>query len=303
MKSKHLLSLKDLGAEGLEDVLQLAARFKKDRGTRMASRPLTGKSVALIFSKSSTRTRVSFEVGIYELGGHSMFFDKNDLQLGRGESMSDTAKVLSRYVHAVVIRYHDHEAVVELASHATVPVINALTDKYHPCQLLADLQTIREYHPNLRGVKVAFMGDADNNMAHSWMIAAMLSGIELRLGAPERYQPHPDFLATLSGPGKVTITGDPAAAVKDADYVYTDVWVSMGFEEETQEREKELRPYQVNAELLRRAAPKVKVMHCLPAYRGKEITAEVLDGPQSIIWDQAENRLHAQKAVLARLIG
>jgi len=298
----HLLSLKDLSNDDLLDILKLAARLKRERGQAGAAKPLAGKSLALIFSKSSTRTRVSFEVGIHELGGFSLFLDKNDLQLGRGESMADTARVLSRYVHGIIVRYHDHDGLVELAAHATVPVINALTDKYHPCQVLADLLTMQEHAGRLEGVKLAYLGDADNNMAHSLILGALKTGIELHIGAPPNYQPCPDFMAKLTGPGKVVIHEDPAAAVAGVDFLYTDVWVSMGFEAESEDRLRLLAPYQVNDALLRHAAPGAKVLHCLPAYRGKEITHEVLEGPASIVWDQAENRLHAQKAVLAMLV-
>ena len=303
MKGKHLLSLKDLDLGEITEILDLAAQLKRERGQSQAMRPLVGKSLALIFAKSSTRTRVSFEVGIHELGGHSLFLDKNDLQLGRGESMADTARVLSRYVHGIIVRYHDHEALVELASYASVPVINALTDKYHPCQVLADLQTIKERAGKLTGVKMAYLGDADNNMAHSLILGCVKTGMELHIGAPAAYQPSPDFMARIAGPGQVIIHEDPAAAVAGVDFLYTDVWVSMGFEGESAERLRLLQPYQVNDRLLQLAAPGAKVLHCLPAYRGKEITNEVLEGAASIVWDQAENRLHAQKAVLAKLVG
>ncbi len=299
---KHLLSLMDLNSAELLEILDYADELKHTRLWHGAPKPLDGQSVAMIFSKSSTRTRVSFEVGIYELGGNPMYFDKNALQLGRGEPISDTAQVLSRYVHAVVIRYHEHEDVKELARFSAVPVINALTNRFHPCQLLADLMTIREYGGQLDGVPVAYLGDGASNMALSWVIAARLAGIDLRIGAPVGYQPGEDLLGAGRGHGSVTVTDDAAAAVKGAQFVYTDVWVSMGFEAEAEQRLRDLQPYQVNAELLQLADPEARVMHCLPAYRGKEITGDVLDGEQSIVWDQAENRLHAQKAVLAKLV-
>ena len=302
MKAKHLLSLHALEPHELPDLLDLASQLKKRRGQADHPKPLAGKSIAMIFSKSSTRTRLSFQVGITELGGYSMFLDRNDLQLGRGESADDTARVLSRYVHGVVIRAHSHKEVEAFAEACDVPVINALTDLYHPCQLLADLLTIREYAGRLEGIKVAYLGDGANNMARSWAVAAALAGIELRIGAPDVYQIDDDTLTNLKGPGRVITTTDPQEAVANADFVYTDVWVSMGFEEEAEERLKILAPYQVNAKLMRYAAKDAKLMHCLPAYRGKEVSAEVLDGPNSIIWDEAENRLHAQKAVLQRLI-
>jgi ornithine carbamoyltransferase len=300
---KHLLSLFDFEREELLDILDLAARIKRERGTAGVAKPLAEKSIAMIFSKSSTRTRISFQVGIYELGGHSMFFDKNQLQLGRGESVSDTAQVLSRYAHGLVVRTHAHEELETFASVSAIPVINALTDRFHPCQLVADLQTIQERAGRLDGVKVAFLGDGASNMANSWAIAADLAGIDLTIGAPAGYQPADDIMSRLNGPGSVTVTDDPAAAARDADFIYTDVWVSMGFEDEAAERIATLQPYQVNDALLSVASDEVLVMHCLPAYRGKEITAEVLDGPRSIVWDEAENRLHAQKAIMWRLIG
>ncbi len=301
-KPKHLLSLQDFTEEELEDLLIFAAQLKTERSNINANKLLAGKTIAMIFSKASTRTRVSFQAGIYESGGNSLFLDHNDLQLGRGESMSDTARVLNRYIHAVVIRTYRHESLVEYAQHSTIPVINALTDKFHPCQLLADLLTIKENSNRLGGVKVAYLGDGTSNMAYSWAIAAKLSGIDLRIGAPLKFQPDNSFTESLSGKGDVIVTDDPQSAVRDADYIYTDVWVSMGFESEAEERLKLLTPYQVNDQLVKSASSDVKIMHCLPAKRGQEITAEVLDGPHSIIWDEAENRLHAQKAVLAKLV-
>ena len=302
MTTNHLLSIRDLDQKTLYALLDSAAEFKRLRGTPEAPKPLTERTVALIFTKSSTRTRVSFEVAITELGGNTMFLDKNALQIGRGESMADTAKVLSRYLHGVVIRCHSHDDLVAYAECSDIPVVNALTDQYHPCQLLADLQTIQEQAGKLAGVKVAFLGDGASNMAYSWCLAAKLAGIELRVGAPAGYQPTPEFLADVPGDGSIVVTDDPAEAARDADFIYTDVWVSMGFEDEAQARLDTLGPYQVNAALLDVAAADVKVMHCLPAYRGKEITADVLDGPRAIVWDEAENRLHAQKAVLAWLV-
>ena len=302
MSSKDLLSLDALEPHDIPELLDLADQLKRRRGKDNHPTPLAGKTIAMIFSKSSTRTRLSFQVGIHELGGFSMFLDRNDLQLGRGESADDTARVLSRYVHGVVIRAHCHKEVEAFAAACDVPVINALTDMYHPCQLLADLQTIREYAGRLKGVKVAYLGDGANNMARSWAKAAALSGIELRIGAPDVYQLDDETLGSLRGPGRVITTTDPMEAVSGVDFIYTDVWVSMGFEDEAEDRLKILAPYQVNAKLMGHAAKKVKLMHCLPAYREKEVTAEVLDGPASIIWDQAENRLHAQKAILRKLI-
>ena len=300
---KHLLSLADINQQELIDILDLADELKASRKTNIIHDVLKGQSVAMIFSKSSTRTRVSFEVGIHELGGNPMYLDKNSLQLGRGEPIADTAKVLSRYVHAIVMRYHEHEDVVELAENASVPIINALTDKYHPCQVLADLQTIREQIGKLEGIKVAYLGDGASNMAYSWIIGAKLAGIDLHIAAPKEFQPDLSLIPDVEGTGTLTVTDNCQDAVKDADIVYTDVWVSMGFESEAADRLEILKPYQVNQSLMDFAKADAKVMHCLPAYRGKEITADVLDGPQSVIWDEAENRLHVQKAVLAKLIG
>lgn len=301
--NKDLLSFADFSAAELGQLLDLATRLKQTRGGATGERPLAGKTVAMIFSKSSTRTRVSFEVGIHELGGQPLFFGVNDLQLGRGESMSDTAQVLSRYVHGAVIRAHAHHDLEEFAKHSSVPVINALTDSYHPCQLLADLQTINEQLGRLDGVKVAYLGDGASNMARSWILAAVMAGIELRIGAPEEYQAPSAFVDGAAGPGSVQMCTDPVDAVNGADIVYTDVWVSMGFEAEGNERIENLQPYQVDETLMGHASPTAKVMHCLPAKRGLEITSSVLDGPQSIIWEQAENRLHAQKAVLSMWCG
>ena len=302
MNTRHLLSLHDFTMYELHDILARASRLKKERNEPIENKHLTGKSIALIFSKSSTRTRVSFQVGIYELGGNPLFFDQDELQIGRGESMSDTAMVLNRYVHGVVIRTHSHDSLIEYAQHSTIPVINALTDQFHPCQLVADLLTISEIKGRLHGIKVAYIGDGDNNLANSWIIAAKHSGIELAIGAPKEFQPNKALVDSAQGPGDVVVTDDPVLAVEDADFIYTDVWVSMGFEEEAKNRIKNLSPYQVNSDLVKHAKDDAKVMHCLPAHRGKEISSEVLDGPSSVVWDQAENRLHAQKAILAKLI-
>ena len=303
MSAKHLLCLADITRAELDDYLALAAEFKRRRGQPGVAKPLAEKTIAMIFTKSSTRTRVSFEVGVFELGGNCLFLDPGALQVGRGESLSDTARVLNRYVHGVVIRCHKHEELEDFARFSTIPVINALTDRYHPCQLLADLQTIQEVYGRLDGLKVGYFGDGASNMARSWALAASLSGIHLTIAAPDEYQLERELVDSLRGPGRVTLTSDPAAAAHGAHILYTDVWVSMGFEEEAADRIAKLRPYQLNQAMLDLAAPGAKVMHCLPAYRGKEITGEVLDGPAAIVWDQAENRIHAQKAVLARLVG
>ena len=296
MKNKDLMNLMDMTVSELHEVLDLAVEMKKNRGSEVKS--LMGKTIGLIFLKSSTRTRVSFETGVNELGGYPMYLDQSGLQLGRGESFEDTAKVLSRYLHGIVIRGHEHDLIKQFADAAEIPVINALTDLYHPCQLLADMQTIREQFGRVEGIKAAFIGDTACNMSNSWILAASMMGMELSLGGPQEF--HPD-LSILPGVNKdlITIHEDPKEAVKGAQVVYTDVWVSMGFEEESKDRLKILQPYQVNSELLSHASDDVRVMHCLPAYRGQEITAEVLESKASVIWDEAENRLHAQKAMMA----
>ncbi len=301
--TKHLLTLADIDAATLRKLLDAAHECKRLRGKPGAPKPLAERSVAMIFTKSSTRTRVSFEVGIFELGGNCLFLEPSVIQVGRGESMADTAKVLSRYVHGVVIRCHAHEDLEVFAQHSSIPVINALTDRYHPCQVLADLQTIEEQHGRLQGIKFAYFGDGASNMARSLAIGGKLAGMEVVIAAPDGYQLEPSLLDGLEGDGSVTLTSDPEDAADGADIIYTDVWVSMGFEAEAEDRLTALRPYQVNDALLARAASHVKVMHCLPAYRGKEITSSVLDGPAAIVWDEAENRVHAQKAVLTWLIG
>ncbi len=299
---KDLLTVEEISRQDLSRIFRLASKMKEQRSS-FRKKPLAGKSVGMIFSKSSTRTRVSFEVGIRELGGFSIFLDQNDLQLGRGETIHDTAMVLSRYLHAVVIRTFKHEDVMDFAKFANIPVINALTDRFHPCQILTDLFTIYEYSERLEGIKVAYLGDCANNTSNSLILAAKLAGIELRLSSPELYKPEKSIMDNDSiGSGSVTWTPDPVKAVEDADYIYTDVWVSMGFEKETKHRLVSLRPYQVNSKIVAAAGPGVRIMHCLPARRGEEITDEVLDSHNSIVFDQAENRLHVQKAILTLLL-
>ena len=295
--TKDLMSLNDLSSEEIIQILDLAEDIKKNRGNE--AKILNGKSIGLIFLKSSTRTRVSFEVGVNELGGSPMYMDKTSLQVGRGESFADTANVLSRYLHGVVIRGHEHDDIADFAAACSIPVINALTDRFHPCQLLADMQLIKQYAGKLEGVKVGYFGDCASNMANSWILAAAKTGMELTLAGPEGFLPEQSIIDFAGNPSNVKVTNDAAEAAADADFVYTDVWVSMGFEDEAQDRSAVFYPYQVNDELLSGSSADVKVMHCLPAYRGKEITAEVLDGPRSIVWDEAENRLHAQKALMA----
>lgn len=294
---KHLLSIEELGQAEILSTLALADRLKQERGLH-ESQPLQNQVWALIFSKSSTRTRVSFEVGIRELGGAAMFLSSADIQLGRGEPIRDTARVLGRMVHGAVIRTFAQQDVVDFAAFGEIPTVNALTDEEHPCQILADLQTIRELRGGLENLKVCFIGDADCNVSRSWMWAASRLGISLRLVAPEKFLPPPDFLKRVGG--AISVFTDPLEAVEGADVLYTDVWVSMGKEEETAFRTAQLQGFQINEALCARA-PSALVMHCLPAYRGKEITDEVLERHAPTIFRQAENRLHAQKAVLWQL--
>lgn len=297
---KHLLSIESLSAGEITALLDDAARLKAGRGNH-AEQPLAGQTWAMIFTKSSTRTRVSFEVGIRELGGFPMFLSKNDIQLGRGEPIKDTARVLGRMVHGCVIRTFAQQDVVDFAEFSGIPTINALTDDEHPCQILADLLTVRETLGGWEGRRIAFIGDGFSNMTISWMWAAKRLGFELAVAAPRAYQPSPDFMAKLAAPN-VTITDDPVAAAKGAHVVNTDVWLSMG-QEDQKEKEDAFGPFQVNESLLTHAAPDHIVLHCLPAYRGKEITEEVLEKHADVIFSEAENRLHAQKAVLVALAG
>ncbi len=297
---KDFLTLSDLSRDEAASLLIRAAEFKAMRQGGRAPEPLAGKSVAMIFLKSSTRTRVSFEVGIRELGGYPLILSKDGTQLSRGETWKDTARVLSGYVHGIVIRAFDHAEVEELARWATVPVINALTDRYHPCQVLADLFTLFEAGLLKTGLRVAFIGDGNNNMVHSWINAATLFDLHLVVACPPPYRPDP-VLVAAAGPA-VTVLEDPGQAAAGADVLYTDVWVSMGQEEEKAARVSAFRGYQINAELIARAKPTVAIMHCLPAHRGEEITEEALEGPHSLVFTQSENRLHVQKAILERLL-
>jgi ornithine carbamoyltransferase len=297
-----LLTVEEMTLSDLKELFKLSAKMKGERG-KCKQKPLAGKSVGMIFAKSSTRTRVSFEVGIRELGGFSIFLDQNDLQLGRGETIADTAKVLSRYLHAVVIRTYSQDDVVEFAKFANIPVINALTDKFHPCQILTDLFTIYEYSERVEGIKVAYLGDCASNVANSLIIAAKRAGMNLVLSSPKNYMPDKDIMLDSNiGKGIVQWEEDPFKAVENADYIYTDVWVSMGFESEAKQRLKRLKPYAVTQDIVDAASPNVKIMHCLPAHRGEEISAEVIDSKASIVFDQAENRLHVQKAILPMLM-
>ena len=297
---RNLLTVEDVSCEELYKIFNLAARLKRERECSNYF-PLQGKSVGMIFAKSSTRTRVSFEVGIRELGGSPLYLDQGKLQMERGESIADTARVLSRYLHAIVIRTYHQSEIVELAKYATIPVINALTNEYHPCQILADLFTIYEYSEKLENIKVVFCGDGRSNVANSLITACKMTGMNLVVAAPEGFNPSPAILDADIGIGTAVWEKDPIKAVENADYIYTDVWVSMGFEKETESRTRQLQPYQVNSELIDAASADVRVLHCLPAHRGMEITDEVMDSHRSIVFDQAENRLHVQKAILALL--
>ncbi len=295
---KDLLTLNDLTAEELAEIFALAEKLKKERGNS-GFKPLQGKSIGLIFAKSSTRTRVSFEVGVHELGGNPLYLDQGKMQVGRGETVPDTAKVLSRYLHGIVIRTYSHSDVEELAANSSIPVINALTDEFHPCQIIADLLTMKEYTGKIAGNKMVFYGDGRSNIANSLINAARLTGFELVIAAPEEFSPDK---ALMGGADNIRWEADPIKAAENADFVYTDVWVSMGFEEERARRMQIFLPYQINMDVIRAAKPGVKLLHCLPAHRGEEVAADVMDSDCSIVFDEAENRLHVQKAVMALLI-
>jgi len=295
---KHLLSLEKMSRSDMDLVLRDATMFKRDRTSHR--RPLTGQTWALMFSKSSTRTRVSFEVGIRELGGQVMFLNANDIQLGRGEPIKDTARVLGRMIHGAVIRTFAQSDVEEFAQYSGIPTINALTDDEHPCQVLTDIFTFEEMRGPIAGKVVTFVGDGACNMPASWIWAAAKLGFELRIAAPKNYQPSADLLKRAGG--KIVVTEDLNAAAAGADMLYTDVWISMGKEAESAQRIKEMSGYQINEALVKRAKPGALVMHCLPAYRGKEIDEATFEAHAQTIFDQAENRLHAQKSIVDWLV-
>jgi len=306
-RGRDLLSLYDYTPEEILFILEFAEKLKEQQKNGISHPLLKGKTLGMIFQKSSTRTRVSFEVGMYQLGGYALFLSSKDLQLGRGETIADTGRVFSRYLDGIMIRTFDHREVEELAEAAVIPVINGLTDLLHPCQALADLMTVREYKGGLAGLKLVYMGDG-NNVAHSLMFAGAKTGMHVTVCCPPGYEPDKGITEKACGVAEMTgarleITNDPAAAVAGADIVYTDVWASMGQEDEAEERARVFLPYQVNSDLMGGAKPDAIVMHCLPAHRGEEITDEVMDGGQSVVFDQAENRLHVQKAVMALLMG
>jgi ornithine carbamoyltransferase len=303
--ARHFLRDDDLSPAEQAEVLALAAEVKK---APMSRRPLEGpRGVAVIFEKNSTRTRFSFEMGIAQLGGHAVVVDGRNTQLGREETLEDTGKVLSRYVDAIVWRTFAQERLTAMASGSTVPLVNALSDEFHPCQVLADLQTLAERRGALPGLRMSYFGDGANNMAHSLMLGGVTAGIHVTIAAPTGFEPHPMFVAAAEKRAAetgatVTVTADPIAAADGADVLVTDTWTSMGQENDGLDRVRPFRPFQVNAALLERADKDVVVLHCLPAHRGHEITDEVLDGAQSAVWDEAENRLHAQKALLVWLL-
>lgn len=298
---KHLLKLADLSTEEIFGILNLADQLKYERKNNIEHHHLKGKKLGMIFQKSSTRTRVSFEVGMYELGGYALFLSDRDLQIGRGEPIKDTVRVLSRYLDGIMIRTFAQQDVEDLAKYGSIPIINGLTDYCHPCQVLADLMTIREYKGSFKGLKLCFIGDG-NNMANSLIVGGIKMGMEVAVACPEGYKPDKDICAWAEKNGKLTVTQDIAAAAKDADAVYTDVWASMGQEAEKKEREKVFINYCVSREVMALAKPDALVLHCLPAHRGEEIEDEVFEAHAQEIFDEAENRLHAQKAVLVKLL-
>lgn len=306
-KGKDFLALTDLQTD---EILYLLEEAKELKSLQKQGKPhpyLSGKVLGMIFEKASTRTRVSFEVGMLQLGGHAIFLSPKDLQLGRGESISDTAKVLSRYIDCMMIRTFSHSTAEELAEHATVPVVNGLTDLHHPVQVMADLLTIQEHKGKLAGLKMCYLGDGKNNVTHSLIEGAAKVGMHISVASPPGYLPDGKITekaiesAKLTG-SKITFTHNPVEAITDTDIVVTDVWTSMGLEAETEKRLKDFAPYQVNAEICQHAKPDYIFLHCLPAHRGEEVTAEIIDGPHSVVFDEAENRLHAQKAILKLLL-
>jgi ornithine carbamoyltransferase len=296
---RHFLTLLDLSPDEARALLERAITLKRLLADGVDYRPLAQRTLGMVFEKSSTRTRVSFEVGMVQFGGHALFLSPRDTQLGRGEPVEDSAKVLSRMVDAVMIRTFEHQTVERFAAHSRVPVINGLTDRFHPCQLLADMQTYLEHRGDIRGRRVTFVGDG-NNMCHSYMNAARLFDFELRVACPEGFEPDADLLAAAGE--RCRILRDPVQAAQDADLVVTDVWASMGQESEQDDRASVFSRYRVDQSVMSAARDNALFMHCLPAHRGEEVTAEVIDGPQSVVWDEAENRLHAQKALLELLL-
>ncbi|PIW70109.1 MAG: ornithine carbamoyltransferase [Ignavibacteriales bacterium CG12_big_fil_rev_8_21_14_0_65_30_8] len=306
MKGKSLISINDLTLDEINGIFDLCKDLKEKQKKGISHKLLEGKTLGMIFSKPSTRTRVSFEVGIYQLGGTGLYFNQNDLQLKKSENISDTAKVLSRYLNGIMIRTFDHQDVIDLAKYGSIPVINGLTDLLHPCQVLTDLYTILEYKGTLKGLKLAYVGDG-NNMANSLLHGCSKVGMNISIASPSGYKPHSEIIKNSennakSMGSKIEILDDPVEAVKDADVVYTDVWASMGQEKESEERKTKFAAYQVNPELVKNAKEDYIFMHCLPAHRGDEVVNEVVDSKNSVIFDEAENRLHVQKAIMALLM-
>jgi ornithine carbamoyltransferase len=299
MKPRHFITLNDLSADELRAIILRASELKKIRASGTVYEPLKNKVLAMIFEKSSTRTRISFEAGMTHFGGNALFLSPRDTQLGRGEPIEDSARVISRMVDGIMLRTNKHETVTTFAEHSTVPVINGLTDRFHPCQLLADLQTWFELRGDIAGKHVCWIGDG-NNMCQSYMNAAKLLDFKLSIACPPGYEPEMELLAATSS--HVELFHDPKLAAKDADLIVTDVWASMGQEQEQKDREQAFSSYCVNSSLMQLAKPDAVFMHCLPAHRGEEVSAAVLDGEQSVVWDEAENRLHAQKALLEFLM-
>ena len=302
MKLNHFLKLSDLTTEELTELLNMADQLKYEKKNGIPHKHLEGKSLGMIFEKSSTRTRVSFEVGMYELGGNPMFLSSNDLQIGRGEPVEDTARVLSRMIDGIMIRTFEQKEVEDLAKYGSIPVINGLTDYAHPCQVLADLMTIREHKMSLPGLKLCFIGDG-NNMANSLIVGCIKMGMKVSIACPENYKPDAEIMKWAYESGNFECTTDILAAAKDADVLYTDVWASMGQEEEAKERQKVFKNYQINDSVMAVAKEDAMVLHCLPAHREEEITAKVFEEHANEIFDEAENRLHAQKAVLVACMG
>lgn len=297
----HLLKLGDLTEKEILSILNLADQLKYEKKHNIEHHHLKGKTLGMIFAKSSTRTRVSFEVGMYDLGGSALFLSNANTQLGRGEPVEDTARVLSRYLDGIMIRTFDQEEVEIFAKYGSIPIINGLTDYAHPCQVLADLMTIREVKNTFKGIKMAFIGDG-NNMANSLIVGGIKVGMEVAVACPDSYKPDPDIVKWASESGRFTLTNDIFEAAKDADVLYTDVWASMGEEDEIEVRKKAFAGYQINKELMTAAKPDAMVLHCLPAHRGEEITADVFEAHADEIFEEAENRLHAQKAVMVKLM-
>lgn len=306
LQGKDFLTLEDFSKEEILYLIEYAIELKNKQKSGIPHKLLEGKTLAMIFEKASTRTRVSFETGMYQLGGHALFLSKNDIQMQNGESLADTAKVLSRYVDGIMIRTFGHTIVEELAENASIPIINGLTNDFHPCQVLADLMTMYEKLGSFENKKLAFVGDG-NNMAHSLLMGCAIMGIDCSLAVPEGYEANADILkrvqkkAAVSG-ANIVQTNDPIEAVKNAHVIYTDVWTSMGWEAEAEDRVEKFTSFQVNEQLVESAADDYLFFHCLPAKRGEEVTAEIIDGPHSVVFDEAENRLHAQKAILATLL-